>query len=190
MNRIVLGAFAALLLVASGVFWWQGRAQTARNAPPPSIAATDGAQPDAEDPPDEDGAGQHGASLPQASEESREARRFDRFDKDRDGRITRNELLAPRVKAFRKLDVDGNNLLSFEEWAVRTSNKFKGADHNGDGALTREEFVATKSKKSAAKCQCKPAAGSHRGRSKGGRAARDQSGSDPASGNDGGEPDG
>ena len=26
MNRTVLGAFASLLLVAAGLFWWQGRA--------------------------------------------------------------------------------------------------------------------------------------------------------------------
>lgn len=189
MNRIVLGAFAALLLVASGLFWWQGRAQTARNAPPPSIAATDGVEPDPEDLPDEDGSGQRGAALPQASEESREARRFDRFDKDRDGRVTRNEMLAPRVKAFHKLDVDGNNLLSFEEWAVRTSNKFKGADRNGDGALTREEFVATKSKKSAAKCRCASAAGASHGKGHGrrGKAAPEASTSSP---DDTGDPDG
>ena len=33
MNRVILGALGALLLVAAGVFWWQGRAAT-DNAPP------------------------------------------------------------------------------------------------------------------------------------------------------------
>ena len=32
MNRIVIGALGALLLVAAGVFWWQGRAAS-DNAP-------------------------------------------------------------------------------------------------------------------------------------------------------------
>ena len=51
-----------------------------------------------------------------------------------------------KVAAFRKLDTDHNNLLSFEEWAVMTSNRFKGADANGDGQLTRQEFATTKPK--------------------------------------------
>ena len=36
MNRILLGALAALLLASAGVFWWQGRAATERGAPPPA----------------------------------------------------------------------------------------------------------------------------------------------------------
>ena len=69
--------------------------------------------------------------------------------------VARNEALAPRVAAFRKLDTDHNNLLSFEEWAVATSNKFKSADANGDGQLTRPEFATTKpklAKKPACRC--------------------------------------
>ena len=61
------------------------------------------------------------------------------------------------VKEFRKLDVDGNNLLSFDEWAVRSINKFKAADKAGKGYLTREEFAGTKAKAKpkVAKCACK-----------------------------------
>ena len=44
-----------------------------------------------------------GPALPTATEETKEQRRFDRFDKNRDNRISRNELLAPRAAAFRKL---------------------------------------------------------------------------------------
>ena len=133
-------------------------------APPPSLAAS--ASGDAlADLPDATGQGLRGAALPEVDEATREERRFNRLDHDRDGRITRNEMLAPRAAAFRKLDVDHNNLLSFEEWAVRTSNKFKGADANGDGTLTRQEFVATKPKQHAQPaCRCGPAHG-HRGRS-------------------------
>jgi hypothetical protein len=104
-----------------------------------------------------DGAGMRGATPPEADPVSREQRRFERLDRDRDGRITANEMLAPRAAAFRKLDVDRNNLLSFQEWAVRTSNRFGGADANRDGALTREEFATTKPKPGKVPaCRCSP----------------------------------
>lgn len=150
MNRTVLGAFATLLLVAAGLFWWQGRAAINPGLLPQlAVAAPSEGLPMA------DGRGLHGPALPAATEETREQRRFDRFDKNRDNRITRTELLAPRAAAFRKLDVDGNNLLTFEEWAVRTSNKFKGADANGDGQLDRVEYTATKPKpKLHPQCKC------------------------------------
>ena len=38
MNRIVVGAFTALLFVAAGLFWWQGRAEMQSAAPPPIIS--------------------------------------------------------------------------------------------------------------------------------------------------------
>ena len=152
MNRTVLGGFAALLMVAAGMFWWQGRAAIDPGRIPALSLATppeDAALPVAT------GAGQKGAALPEATEQTREQRRFDRLDRNRDGRITRVEMLSPRAAAFRKLDTDGNNLLSFEEWAVKTSNRFKGADANGDGQLSRPEFAATKPKpKVQPACKC------------------------------------
>jgi len=168
VNRTLLGALAALLLVAAGVFWWQGRAETSTGTPPPDATAHGIADPNAL--PSADGRGLRGAALPEADEMSREQRRFDRFDRDRDGRITRNELLAPRADSFRKLDTDHNNLLSFEEWAVKTGNRFKGADSNGDGALTRPEFATTKPKLGQQpQCNCRPqrqAASQHSGHSR------------------------
>lgn len=151
MNRTVLGAFGMLLMIAAGLFWWQGRATVGVDAlPVAALGAPDnGALPGA------DGRGLRGPALPEATEETREQRRFGRLDRNRDNKITRNEMLAPRAAAFRKLDVDGNNLLSFEEWAVKTSNKFKGADANGDGILDRAEYATTKPKpklKPACKC--------------------------------------
>jgi hypothetical protein len=66
-------------------------------------------------------------------------------------------MLGPRVAAFRKLDADHNNLLSFEEWAVKTSDRFRGADRNGDQALNREEFATTKPKPAKRpECRCSP----------------------------------
>ena len=153
MNRTVLGAFAALLLVTAGMFWWQGRAAIDPGKLPPKAllgpAGGDLSLPTA------DGRGLNGPALPEANEATKEQRRFDRLDRDRNGRITRVEALAPRAAAFRKLDVDGNNLLTFEEWAVRTSNKFKAADANGDGQLDRPEFATTKPKPHVAPaCKC------------------------------------
>lgn len=155
MNRVLLGALAALLLVAAGTFWWQGRAATERGAPPPLASLASG--PATEDLPTADGKGLRGAAPPEADEVTREQRRFDRLDRNRDAIISRNEMLAPRAAAFRALDTDHNNLLSFEEWAVRTSNRFKAADANGDLKLTREEFATTKPKRPVQpECRCAP----------------------------------
>ncbi len=152
MNRTVLGAFATLLLMAAGLFWWQGRAAVDPGNLPPLALAADGGDMTL---PGADAKGLHGPALPEASEQTKEQRRFDRLDRNRDGKIARVEALAPRAAAFRKLDVDGNNLLTFEEWAVRTSSKFKAADGNGDGALDRPEFATTKPKaKVQPACKC------------------------------------
>ena len=66
--------------------------------------------------------------APEATAKSREQKRFSRVDKDKDGRIEKEEVLAPRRKAFAKLDTNGNGALSFEEWAAKTIDKFGGAD--------------------------------------------------------------
>ena len=64
-------------------------------------------------------------------------------------------MLSSRTAAFRKLDKDGNNLLSFEEWAVATANRFDKADSNGNRELTPEEFATTRPKKKAKPaCRC------------------------------------
>ena len=158
MNRIVLGAFSALLLAGSGLFWWQGQAAINASAPPPppaAIVSEDAAMP-LEELPTEDGDGLQGSAPPGASEASREEKRINRIDRNRDDLVSRTEALQPRVGAFRKLDTDHNNLLSFEEWSVTTTTRFKGADRDGNGTLTRPEFAATKPKagKKPA-CACK-----------------------------------
>ena len=151
MNRTLLGSLAALLLTAAGLFWWQGRAVSEMGDKPPQL--TDIHVDDSL--PNETGAGLNGAAPPEVNEATREQRRFDRLDRNRDSKITRTEALMPRVAMFRKLDTDGNNLLSFEEWAVRTTNKFKGADKNGDGTLDRPEFATTKPvRKGQPNCKC------------------------------------
>ena len=62
--------------------------------------------------------------------------------------------MSSRTKEFKKLDQDGNNLLTFEEWAAATGQRFAKADGNGDKLLTRKEFAAT-APKPAAKPTCK-----------------------------------
>ncbi len=154
MNRTLLGALAALMLTASGVFWWTGRAATEQGAPPPDLSAVEASANVPAALPSADIAGQRGPAPPVASEMSREQRRFFRFDRNGDRIVTRNELLATRAAGFRKLDTDGNNLLTFEEWAVTTANRFKGADRDGDLQLTPDEFRAT-APKPVAKAACK-----------------------------------
>jgi hypothetical protein len=139
MNRIVLGAAGALALAGLGLFWLQGRAQVERGAPPPEPPAADAPT----GLPSADISGLRGPEPPEVSELTREQQRFYRYDRNRDGIITREEMMASRTAAFRKLDKDGNNLLTFEEWAVATSDRFAGADANGDGRLSPAEFATT-----------------------------------------------
>ena len=163
MNRIVLGAVAALLLAAAGFFWWQARAELEKGAPPPEIVARPADVP--VELPSADAHGR-GAALPNAIKKtlSTAEKRFNRFDKNKDGTINRNEMLSTRVKAFQKLDTNHDNLLSFEEWAVKTANRFKEIDRNGDGIITREELnayygmqdakKAERAHEKAAQCAC------------------------------------
>ena len=91
-----------------------------------------------------DHAAKRGAALPEETEESKEQRRFDRYDKNHDGKITVQELLAPRVKSFKKLDVNGDKLQSFDEWSISTRKRFKKLDLNGDGVISPRELTASK----------------------------------------------
>jgi hypothetical protein len=153
LNRIVLGALAALLFVSAGLFWLQGRAEVERGAPPPLPAAPAKGAPDVL--PTADTAGLRGPAPPQAIALSNEQRRFSRYDRDSDGRVTRHELLSTRTAAFRKLDKDGNNLLTFEEWAATTVDKFAQADADRNLELNPAEFRTTAPPaKPKAKCAC------------------------------------
>lgn len=152
MGRFLAGSVSALMLAGAGLFWWQGQAalEPERVAPPVTgPAPAPAALPEG----DENAMG--APPPPEATARTREEKRFDRYDRDRDNLITRAELLGSRVKDFRKLDRDGNNLLSFDEWAVRTEDRFAGADADRDGKLTRAEFAKTAPKAaSPAKCRC------------------------------------
>ena len=158
MNRFVAGGLAGFAMIALALFLWiraDGQEVPLPDAPPPPEpveASEEEGLPSADDM-----AGAVGPAPPEPPEAyraSREERRFNRYDRDRDEIITRLELMSSRTKAFRKLDVDGNNLLTFEEWAVATSDRFAGADGNRDGRLTRNEFRTTRPKRRASRCRC------------------------------------
>lgn len=144
MLRFVAGVVSSLLLVAAGFFIWTSRAGNEELVPPAPSASYIGP------------AGKAPLTVPPAaSEKSREEKRFARADQDKDGRITRPELMQPRQKAFAKLDTNGDGRLSFEEWAVKTGEKFAGADADRSGWLSAKEYEATKPKPvKPKKCAC------------------------------------
>lgn len=151
MWRYFAGGIAALLMAGAGVFLFQGQA-TPEPLPPAPLAAQAGNGSEAAEalPPL--------AAIPRASDRTREQKRFDRYDKNRDDKITLAEQMEPRRKAFAKLDRDRDGRLSFEEWAIRGSTKFAGADADKSGTLSRDEFATTAPKRKPAtgpKCDCR-----------------------------------
>jgi hypothetical protein len=142
MGRFLAGSIATLLLVAAGLFWWQGQAGGDRLTPPArqDLAANLAELPGAGDPA---AVGAPPPMPPEADRRTREQKRFDRYDRNRDGIVTRTEMMASRTGDFRRLDTDGNNLLTFEEWAVKTASRFASADANRDSRLTPAEFATT-----------------------------------------------
>ena len=56
----------------------------------------------------------------------------------------RLEMMGSQTNSFKAVDLDGNNLLTFEEWAAATGKRFAGADINNDQLLTRKEFAKTR----------------------------------------------
>ncbi|HEX4693509.1 EF-hand domain-containing protein [Sphingomonas sp.] len=149
MWRYLAGAAAGFLLVVAGMMLQATRpGGKAPLAAMPAIATPAEAQDAA-------------PAVPEALPATREQKRFDRYDKDRNGSITRDEYLAARHKAFAKLDVDGNGTLSFDEWAVKAETKFATADKDRSGAMSAAEFATTAVKRKSRprpKCVDKPAA--------------------------------
>lgn len=187
---MVLGALAALLMVSAGLFWWQGRAELAQGLPPPDISGGSTGTPSAKDTPivlPSADPRARGSRLPSAGKPkmSAEEKRFNRYDRNRDGQITRTEIMSTRVKAFQKLDTNHDNLLSFEEWAVKTSDRFKEIDANHDGVITPAELAAYDAAKEAKKKRRRPSCGSGGGPADTG-GKRDAGGD--ASEGDGGDP--
>ena len=91
MWRYLVGGLATLALVAAGMLIFNRNARSVAALPlaPLTQAQDAGALPD---------------SMPEASDKTREQKRFDRYDKDRNGAVTRDEYLMARHKAYAKLD--------------------------------------------------------------------------------------
>jgi hypothetical protein len=86
-----------------------------------------------------------------------EQRRMNRYDKDDDGSVSREEYLLSRRKAFAKLDTDGNGALSFDEYAAKTIDKFNKADADNNSRLSGAEFASTAQKRAQKKpADCPP----------------------------------
>jgi hypothetical protein len=139
MLRYLAAGGSAILLIVAGFFLWRSQAQSEQSVPEAPAAAETDEEGDGEGP----AASGRPRRPPSAPERSKEERRFNRADRNNDGRITREEMLQPRLKAFQRLDADRNNALSFEEWAARSITKFGTADANRDGTLTRQEYATT-----------------------------------------------
>lgn len=146
MVRWISGIAAFLFLVTGIVLAFRGdSSHDMPEAPEPRLAASR-AIPISQLP-----------SAPVADPKSKEEKRFDRADKDDDGRISRAELMEPRRKAFATLDGDSDGRLSFEEWAAKSIDKFDTADADHSSWLTRAEFATTApkpKKKKKAVCSC------------------------------------
>lgn len=146
MWRFLAGVGSALALVTTGLFLFRSDAATEPALPPAPVERAIVASPDEPLP-----------AAPRATARTREQKRFDRYDKDRDGRITRDEYLAQRRKAYAKLDANGDGRLSFDEWAVATTTKFAKADTKRDGVLSTDEFATTAVKrKPSRRLNCPP----------------------------------
>ncbi|HET9458915.1 MAG TPA: histidine kinase [Sphingomicrobium sp.] len=144
MWRFLAGAVASFLMMTGAFLLWQSRAEEAQQLPPAPPASRAPSMIAQKPPP-----------APEAPARSREEKRFDRADKNKDGRIEMAELLQPRRKPFAKLDTNRDGKLSFEEWAVKTVDKFKGADRDRNGQLSRAEYASTAPKPAKKKsCSC------------------------------------
>ena len=136
MWRYLAGAGAALALAGAGVMLFSGHASRPAALLPAAPGLT----------PAEAGGGEEQAlpdTVPAATAKTREERRFGRYDKNKNGEITRDEYLLSRRKAFAKLDRNGDGQLSFDEWGTKAIAKFAGADRDRSGAMNAAEFVTT-----------------------------------------------
>lgn len=145
----LMGAMTVALMVLSVVLWRRSGPQAAAlhfNAPAAAQAVFAGGSPAPLTAPASD-----------VTPADREAKRFARYDKDKDGTITRDEYFANRRKAFAKLDLDRDGKLSFDEYSAKVIAKFDLADLRHEGRLTPAEFATTAVKhKVRTKAYCPP----------------------------------
>ena len=144
MLRFLAGAAAAFLLLTGAFLIWQSHAEqrpVLPAAPAPraySASILSGAQP---------------LEAPEATPQSREQKRFSRYDKNKDGKVEADEYLAARRRNFDKLDLDHNGVLSFQEYAAKGIQKFVAAG-GSKGWLSPAEFVKTAPPPAKRKAAC------------------------------------
>lgn len=146
MWRYLAGGGAALALVGAGALVIGNRGTAV--APLQAQTGAAGGTATAEPLPD---------TAPEATAKTREQKRFGRYDKDRDGAITRDEYLAARRKAYARLDTNADGTLSFDEWAIKATTKFATADTDKSGRMNPAEFATTAVKRKPARvANCPP----------------------------------
>jgi hypothetical protein len=147
--RFFAGVAVCFLLMTGAFLLWQSRAEHAASGLPgaPSGRST--------------GFSLFGSNdslrAPEASEKTREEKRFSRYDKNKDSKVELDEYLAARRKNFDKLDLDHNGALSFQEYAAKAIEKFNAAGGK-KGWLSEAEFATTappRAKKRKASCSCR-----------------------------------
>jgi EF hand len=148
MWRYLAGGAATLLLVAAGLLLGKSMAGSQDAAvipPPPEVSANALGLADL-------------APAPAASEKTKEEKRFNRYDKDKNGAVSKDEYLLSRHKNYAKLDKNGDGVLQFEEYAVKAVEKFAKADADKTGILNRVEFATTRViRKIKPRVKCPPA---------------------------------
>jgi len=140
MWRYLVGGAAALAMAGAGVLVF-GRPEAPAASLPAAPAPIADQQADAPLP----------DTVPEATPKTREQKRFGRYDKDRNGAITRDEYLASRRKAYAKLDANHDGVLQFEEYAAKTVTKFAAGDRDRSGAMDAAEFATTAVKRKPAR---------------------------------------
>jgi hypothetical protein len=148
--RFFAGVAVCFLLMTGAFLLWQSHAEHATGLPASPGSRSGGLSLFGSDEP---------LQAPEASEKTREAKRFSRYDKNKDGKVQIDEYLAARKKNFDKLDLDHNAALSFQEYAAKAIEKFNGAGGR-KGFLTEAEFATTappRSKSRKASCSCRSA---------------------------------
>lgn len=84
------------------------------------------------------------AQRTEACEHGSRAHRFDKLDSNKDGRVSRDEMLGKATERFDRADANKDGTLTTEERAAAhkrfAEEHFKKADKNGDGALTADEL--------------------------------------------------
>jgi hypothetical protein len=155
MWRYLAGAASALMLMTAGFFLMRSMAEPPGPIPEAPVATSNAAT--AEDPLASPMRFASKGTPPTATEFSKEEKRFNRYDKDKNGAVAKEEYFLSRRKAYAKLDVNGDGVLSFDEYAVKTLTKFAKADGDKSGGLNRGEFSTTRViHKEKPKLKCPP----------------------------------